>query len=499
MMGQQALPIRLAGPPGFSARNAASWGIVVGFAAFVAGALAAGAGEIVHLLFPAAALVVGITLYLLHPTLYLGFTWWLWFLTPEVRRIVDYQIGWNPISPVVIAPYLVTGLTAFTLLRYLPHLIQRPGLFPFALILVGLDYGYTVGLVRAGPLPATYGLLTWIAPVVFGFHVAVGWRQYPLYRDAIQRIFLWGVLAMGVYGIVQFFIVPPWDAYWMEVAPMVSIGRPEPFEVRVWSTMNAPGPFALVMMAGLLFAFAARGRWQLIAGVPGYVGFLLSLVRSAWLGWAVGALFLLGRVQARQKVRLIAVACAIALLALPLLRLEAVAEKVTDKFETMQNLEEDLSWRARLALYRDFSLESLTNVVGEGIGSTNLATKLANEGQLGRYSTVDSGILEVVFVLGWPGTVLFVGGLGWLLTVSFARGASHDDLAAQAAGAIVLATLAMLLSSNTLLGVGGMVFWSFLGLTLSAKMFRREQRKLNGLRDTSAGRGFEGTSRGDAT
>ena len=43
----------------------------------------------------AATLAVGALLYWRRPGLYIGFTWWLWFLTPEVRRLVDYQQGWT--------------------------------------------------------------------------------------------------------------------------------------------------------------------------------------------------------------------------------------------------------------------------------------------------------------------------------------------------------------------------------------------------------------------
>jgi hypothetical protein len=465
--------VSLAGPCGFGARDAACWGVAVGFAALIVGLLAQGAGHIVELAFPALALVVGAALYFQHPTLYLGFTWWLWFLTPEVRRLVDYQTGWNPISPIMIAPYLVAGLTALTLLRCLPRLLQETALFPFALVLLGLNYGYTIGLVRSGPLPATYGLLTWMVPVIFGFHVAAHWKKYPIYRDAIQRIFLWGMFAMGIYAIVQFYVVPPWDAYWMRVAAMDSVGRPEPYGVRVWSTMNSPGPFALVMMAGLLFAFGAKGPLRTIAGVPGYVAFLLSLVRSAWLGWAIGVLLLLGRIRGRQKIRLLAAGIILCLLSLPVLVLEPVAEVVTARFETLQRLEGDISYAARLALYRDFIISSATNVVGEGIGATGLATKLANDGELGAFGNLDSGILEIMFVLGWPGAILFAAGLSWLLSIGWAGGVSRSDVAAQAARAVVLAFVAQMVFVNALAGVMGVAFWTFLGLTLSARTFHR--------------------------
>jgi hypothetical protein len=469
---QQALGFRLGGPLGLSIPDVVSWGLVVGFTALVTVLLAGGLGHIVQLVFPAAAVAIGATLYFRQPTLYLGFTWWLWFLTPEVRRLVDYQIGWNDVSPVMLTPFLVSGMAALTLLRCLPQLLQPP-LFPFVLILMALNYGYSIGLVRAGPAPATYGLLTWVVPVVFGFHVAVRWEQYPLYRDAIQRVFLWGVLAMGIYGMVQFFFLPAWDAYWMRASLMSSIGGPHPFKVRVWSTMNSPQPFALAIMAGLLFAFAAKGPFRFIAAGPGYVSLLLSLVRTAWLGWLIGVIILLVRARGGQRMRLLAVGMLVCLLSLPLLLLEPVADRVAGRFETMQQIEGDESFRARLVLYSEFFLTASNNVVGEGIGSANSATKLADGGDVAEFRTIDSGILEVMFVLGWPGTLFYLGGLFWLLSEAFGGPAQRQDLAVKAAGAVIIAILAMTTSYNTLIGVGGMVFWTFLGLMLSSRAFYR--------------------------
>jgi hypothetical protein len=142
----------------------------------------------------------------------------------------------------------------------------------------------------------------------------------------------------------------------------------------------------------------------------------------------------------------------------------------------MQQLEEDRSYRERLALYRDFIVISATNVIGQGIGAANLATKLANDGELGAFGIIDSGILETMFVLGWPGTILFAGGLVALLSLAFTGCIPSGDSAARAAGAVVLATFVMTISHNTLVGVGGMVFWSFLGLMLSARMFHLADR-----------------------
>src|SRR5918912_703929 len=72
------------------------WAAILGFVALVGGGLAAHVGSLMQTLYPSAALVVGLLLYWRYPALYLGFTWWLWFLTPEVRRVVDYQSAWEP-------------------------------------------------------------------------------------------------------------------------------------------------------------------------------------------------------------------------------------------------------------------------------------------------------------------------------------------------------------------------------------------------------------------
>jgi hypothetical protein len=475
MAADQALDGRLGGFPGLDTKDSLSWGLAVGFVATVTGLLAAGLGQLVQLFFPVAAVLVAAALYFQHPTFYLGFTWWVWFLTPEVRRLVDYQIGWNPNSPVMIAPYLVAGVAVLTLLRCLPRLLRKAELFPFALILTAVNYGYMIGLVRAGPLPATFDLINWMVPIVLGFHIAANWQQYPLYKDAIQRVFLWGTLAMGTYGIVQFYVLPPWDAHWMNAAQMGSVGQPQPFQVRVWSTINSPGPFASVMVAGLLLAVAAKGPVRLVAGATGFVAFLLSLVRSAWFGWAIGAVFLLARVRGIHKIRLLAAGILLLLFSLPLLLLEPVAETVTSRFQTIQQLEEDHSYSSRLALYRDFLLVSATNVVGEGIGTTGVATKLYDHSGPAWFGNFDNGVLEIMFVLGWPGTILLASGVAWLLSLGFAAGIPRGDLPAQAARAIVIASLAQLPFSNPLVGVAALVFWTFLGLLLSARMFCLER------------------------
>ena len=66
---------------------------------------------------------------------------------------------------------------------------------------------------------------------------------------------------MGVYGLIQFFYLPPWDHYWMEAHPKLPENLPA--GGRVFSTLNSP-TLGAVMMAGLL-AFCERRLLSLAA------------------------------------------------------------------------------------------------------------------------------------------------------------------------------------------------------------------------------------------
>jgi len=430
--------------------------------------------EVLEYGYLAAALAIGVLLYWRNPPLYVGFVWWVFFLTPEVRRLIDYQFGWNPTSPVMLAPSLLAALTFFTLLRHLPKLQFYP-IFPFGLVFLGLFYGYGVGALRLGWQASTWDLINWMVPVVFGFYLIVHWRNYPSFRRAVQRTFVWGVLAMGLYGLLQFFDPPLWDQEWMTNAGMTSVGSPAPFEVRVFSTLNSPGPFALVMMAGLLLLSSGGGllRWP-AAGV-GFVSFLLSLVRSAWGGWLSGLIFMAAQ-RGRFAPRLIVGLVVAGLIAFPLISVGPVAEVVNERLQTVNNLEEDPSAQSRETFYSTFAERAFSSPVGEGLGKTGLATKLSSESgesnvQLGEFGAFDSGIMNIPFVLGWAGSLLYLTGLIWSLFYALRSGASHSDVFAAASRGIVVAVLTQLIFVNSLNGVVGMVFWSFLSMSLAAQLY----------------------------
>jgi hypothetical protein len=453
---------------------------ILGLIVLVAGLLLIHRGDLLNLIYPVGALLAAGVLYVRYPALYVGFVWWVWFLTPEVRRLVDWQSSWHSESTVMLTPFLVTGLTFFTLLRHSPKLQDFPFL-PIGMAVAGLLYGFGVGVFTVGLGTAAFDLINWVVPVVFAFYLLVNSRDYPVYRRVTQRTFAWGLLVMGLYGLLQFMDPPIWDQAWMQNAPMASIGTPEPFKVRVFSTLNSPGPYALVVMAGLLMLLSRGALQHWPSLVAGAVSLLLSLVRSSWLGFLVGLCFL-AAYRGRSRLRLLATLVVVGLIAWPLLSFGPLGEVINNRLETLGDIEQDVSFQERLAFYEQIAPRAFFNPLGEGLGNTGVATKLANEGGgLGDLGNFDSGILAIAFGLGWLGTLLYAGGLIWLY-LNAIHGTKRPDLFAAASCAIVTAVLVQLFLGNVATGVSGVVLWYFLGLAVAARVFHAQDAGNTGQR-----------------
>ena len=440
-------------------------------ACVVIGLLFSPQAELAKLAYPGVALAIGLWFYATQPTLYVGFTWWIWFITPFVRRVIDYNTGGHdPVNPVMLAPLVVTALTGFTLFRFIGGLRQRR-YFPYLLCLSGILYGYLIGIAKAGLLPATFGLLTWVLPPLFGFHLFLFWKLYPRHRSVIRSAFSWGVLVLGTYGVYQYLLAPSWDMAWLEQSGMTSsMGSPEATEFRVFSTLNSTGTFASFMLTGLLVLFDGRGLVPRLAAIPGYASFLLALVRSSWGGWVVGVAVMFSRMGGHSRSRTIAVLVLGIALSVPLLIFAPNTERVTNRMDTFTELDEDRSLQARMKLYQQGGLGAILSPLGNGIGSLGTAAKL---GEAGDTVVFDSGVLAIPVTLGWLGSLLYLGGLIWMLLQAIKITTSNADSFAVIGVSIVMAFMAMMVFSNQLTGFSGMMVWSFLGLALASKHFRK--------------------------
>ena len=449
---------------------AQAWLAILTLTLFSALCLLVHASSILNIAFPAGSFAVGAFLYWRYPVLYLGFTWWVWFLSPFISRLVEYQNGWTDsgLRLIIVSPYLVTMLTCVSFFRHLPRMYQQDGL-PFVLAFIGVFYSFLVGLVKNYPLTEIIqALLSWLPAIFFGFHLLVNWRDYPSYRQNTQRTFCWGVLVLGVYGVVQYLVAPEWDRFWLKNSEelLFCCGWPEPLMIRVWSTSNTPATFASVMVAGLLLLFSSQEALRVPAAVAGYLAFLLSVVRAAWGSWFVGLLTLITSVKPALQMRLLITIFVMGVCLYPLTSIDPFSEIINSRLQSFSNITEDHSLSERSELYAGHLDSALSEGLGKGLGGGKL---------------VDAGILEILSSLGWFGTIPYVGGIILLFFNLFQYTEVRFDFFMNAARAISFSIFIMLPATNTMVLLHGMLFWGFSGIAVAAHKYYQHQHttKLN--------------------
>jgi hypothetical protein len=411
--------------------------------------------KLLALLYPVGATTIGFWLYATQRPLYFGFVWWLWLITPFIRRVVDYLMGnYVAFSLPMLAPYMVTALVFLDIPRF-GAMLKKRTFVPFGFLLVALIYGYLVGIAKVGILPATFAFLDWTAPVVLGFHVLVSWDLYPKYKRVLQSVLMWGTFFLGLYGLYQFVSPPPWDALWMSGSGMSSIGQPNPYEIRVFSMLNAPGPYAMVLMAGLLLLLDRHGPLTIVSGLFGYVGLLLSLVRGAWGGLVMGLGLITIGLQGFKRMRLIALLVVVGVLSIPIVSFEPIEAEVGDRAETLRDVGEEGSFKARVALYRTMTVQALSAPIGSGLGSMGW----------------DSGFISVVYKLGWFGALCYFSGMIWLLKEAWKVRKQVNDSFLVYATSIAAVYFSLQLMGIQTMGVKGVVFWTLISITLAGKLY----------------------------
>ena len=451
-------------------RPTPAWKAILSLICFLSLCLIAGLGKMLILLFPISSLVVGIFLYFHAPTLYVGFTLWMWFLGPVIRRLIDYQSGYFTPGPWTFTALLVTSISFFTFIQELPKTHHRSNL-PFMLCFGTLFYSVLIGLIQ-NPIDETIvNFLAWLCPLSFGFHLFANWKHYPQFSKVIQQSFLWGMFLVGIYGIIQFCTAPQWDRFWLINGDMMSFGAPEPFGIRVMSTMNSPQAFATAMMAGLILLFSNRENTVLFlpANVVGYLTFLLSKARAGWLSWSIGLfIFISFSKLSTQLKALISIAFIVSML-VPLISIDPFADIISSRLESFSNVETDYSLNARLSAYQGLFDLAVTEITGKGLG---FAIDFPGFGDR------DGAILPTLFIFGWLGIIPLLSGICLLFFKMFFGKHNKSDSFSNAARAICLGVLAQIGFNFIFLSAIGLIFWSFLGIYLASQRYYLLSSKL---------------------
>ncbi len=449
-----------------------SGAIDVGLAAAVALVLpallyVAGMASLDRLLYPATSIALGGYLYFRRSPWYIGFCVWLFCATPLIRRLADAQAGWDPSNPILLAPYLACGFAALSLFRQL----DRPWpaqMWPFAVMLACIAYGFILAALNGRFLSgAIDGMKQSVGPL-FALHVLLQpERRAVLHRVAVTSLLV-AAPAMGVYGVWQYVSPPPWDVNWMVGAAslgMDSIGRPLPFELRVFSTMNSPGPFGIVMAAAILVGLTQR---RFLLGVPAVLpmilGLLLCQYRAIWAGTALGVVCLMFSGPATIKLRVLLIAAAFALGAGSAAVVPEVRQTISDRLQTLSDLGADASGEDRLHQYEHFLLGATGNlVIGEGLAIDGPSRRFDH----GNTVIIDSGILAIYLAFGVLVGTVFIGALLFAIRMTFPDACRRcPDMPLYSA--VAVATFCQLPFGEVHVGESGFLAWLFIGAAAAA-------------------------------
>jgi hypothetical protein len=246
---------------------------------------------------------------------------------------------------------------------------------------------------------------------------------------------------------------------------MNSFGEVDPMKTRAFSTMNAPAIFAATMACGLLVLFNLKGKLRLLAAASGFLGLILTLSRASWLSLAAGSIYLLLRLEMRERLRLAFASLACVAFLVGFAQIPGIDELVEERIATFSQPGQDVSFSARIEGHEQALRELVQEPWGEGVGSTD--TLHNTEGDDAIIGPHDSTLLEFLYSFGWIGTFIYALGLGSLAVRLLRSG--RGDAFVLSAHAILIGFVVQALLNSIFLGVLGFMVWTFASLSLAAE------------------------------
>ncbi len=367
-----------------------------------------GPGIFARLFFVLAALAAGAFYIQRSPWHYVTLTLWFWTLTPLVRRLIDYSAGFDPVNFVLATPNLMTLFMLKDVLTSRDLLRQREALVGL-LLLLPILYGLCVSLLQGAVVPGLVASADWIAPTLYYFYFITNWRRIGEAEEPFRQFLSVNGLILISYGIWQYFAPSAWDVAWVRDSGIDAIGRPEPYELRIFGTLNLPGLLAMWLGTMLLLFLHFRTKLWVVLVPAGVLLLLMTSVRSV-AGTVVLGLLLAGLMGRAGTFKVVGMALfAMILLGGGLSAMNPVMmAQFTERIDTLGNLKGDESAQQREALYRAAPALIDANPLGMGIGALGRGAVASQNAEL---VTVDSGPLAIYLALGWIGGSLHFAGI----------------------------------------------------------------------------------------
>ncbi|MGJ4942084.1 O-antigen ligase family protein [Bradyrhizobium sp. HKCCYLS1011] len=376
----------------------------------------------------------------------------LFAFAPFVRRMVDIAAGFDQLGLMLIGPLVAILIPAIHLPRLLGQREERAAwLWPLGIVAACVVYAGLLSLAQADWTNAASGPLKWLAPLLYAAVLMLSADRSALLEAAASafRIIL---PVTGLYAIYQYVDPPEWDRYWMEFAPILSIGQPVPYGVRSFSTMNAPAVYASFTATGLLLiAFSKRPWPAMLLSLPAVLGFLLSMYRTAWISLAVGILFCLVFAQTRRRAGMILLGIAVAVVLAA--TLTPFGDVVAERLSSLGEGTKDGSAQERLEEFMTLWNLPDSSLFGSGFTITDVGSAGAMP-------------IDGMIITCWVSMGIVVGGVclaALLWAIGNAVGAALSDRTTEAVivGALALGALAQLPLANITSGESGFLFWTF--------------------------------------
>ncbi len=420
--------------------------------------LLAGQGGLARSLYPPLLAGLAILVFKRRREWYMDLVLWCLFLSPFLRRVMDFQADWKDPSLVLLTPYLVCLVAPVLGWRRLASaaLLQSG---PFLAALFAIAYGLLIGITESPFSAVASSAVNWAVPVLFAWWFStLAPDELQTSLRSLERSFFWGTLGMGLYAAVQFVVAPAWDTNWLvqlgSIADVTSMGAPEPYGLRVFSTMNSAGVYALVSVFGILLLVESKRKFAPLGVCSGLCGLLLTVGRSAWMALAFGLLLL--TFKAPQRVlRTLAIPVVALVLFSPMLAIGPMQTTISDRLQSFTHPTEDASSADRVqgAGAAIYLVENRLGGFGLGLND-NL---IANDGS---FSLHDNGIVEAFLTLGVPGALLYLGAFAMLLLGGLRSRTATAPLFTLPF-VITLAISSQVLLSSAYLGTLGIFLWLF--------------------------------------
>lgn len=390
-------------------------------------------------------------------------------LNRGIRRLVDYYINgaFNPLSTISLTPLVVSGILLVPAMSRFGRL--TPNCRNVAtLIMVALAHGLVMGFINAG-FGAFYALGEWMAG--FGAFLYAATAPIPSQTaDRWMRSCGYSALVVALYGWYQYYTIPEWDAFWVTEVKFVGyLGQLRPTEMSVFSTMHERGPCASYLAWAAIPMFL-NARWRILGGWLTVMLLLsvvvLTLTRSMFIIIALVAMLQPVLSKGRGIGRVVMLAVILGAGATVGLQYMPGSERITKRYDTMKDIQNDGSFKGRLAIFTDGVPWILQHPLGLGLGSSGFgAGRIGGAGSV-QEGFCDSGYVEAFSQFGWIGGLAFFAAMAqiWVELTRRIRLGGQDPFLFT--GRVVLVGCMVFLAVGNVFG-GFSLFWVFLGLSLN--------------------------------